>query len=282
MRRITTTAAAAALALLMLALPGAASARGRHHSRPAADRNHDRIPDAWERRFHLSLRVNQANHDPDHDGLSNLGEFRSHTSPRDADTDNDGVNDANEDRDRDGVDNGNEMAEHTNPSVRDTNHNGRPDGREDADHDGLDNHGEDVTANDPENRDTDGDGIPDGQEQSGTVRSFDGTTLVLTVGSGTLTGAVNAGTRISCEGEREHEVEQEHGDDRGDSSAVRASRDGHDGEGEGGGDHGDAGRHDGQERTCSSADLTPGTRVHEAELEQSANGPVFDKIELVK
>jgi hypothetical protein len=94
LRRIITTFGAVLL-LALLALPGSALARGHHSKRANADRNHDGIADKWERRNHLSLRVNQAKRDQDKDGLNNLGEFRSHTSPRDADTDNDGVNDAN-------------------------------------------------------------------------------------------------------------------------------------------------------------------------------------------
>ncbi len=62
----------------------------------AKDRNHDRIPDKWEKRHHLSLHHKQGRRDQDHDGLKNRGEFRAHLNPRDADTDNDGVNDGDE------------------------------------------------------------------------------------------------------------------------------------------------------------------------------------------
>jgi hypothetical protein len=75
---------------LLLVLAPAASAKSR-------DRNHDRIPDKWETAHHLSLRVNQAKKDQDHDGLNNRGEFRAGTDPRDADTDNDGTKDGRED-----------------------------------------------------------------------------------------------------------------------------------------------------------------------------------------
>jgi hypothetical protein len=286
----------AALLLALLAVPGAALARGHH--RASADRNHDRLPDTWERRHHLSLRVNQAKRDQDRDGLNNLNEFRSGTDPRDADTDNDGIDDANEDRDHDGVDNGNEQDEHTNPAVRDTNHNGRADGREDADHDGLNNKGEDVTGNNPENRDTDGDGIPDGRENAGTVKSFDGTTLIITLGNGQdVMGTVNADTRVTCEGEREHEIEQDEGDT---PPTAQTSRDGGENSGPGGGDNSgpggddgdhtvagddDHGRrgHDGEHETnCSTADLTPGTPVHEARADATSTGLVFEEVELVK
>jgi hypothetical protein len=62
----------------------------------ARDRNHDRIPDKWEKRHHLSLHHKQGRRDQDHDGLKNRGEFRAHLNPRDADTDDDGIEDGAE------------------------------------------------------------------------------------------------------------------------------------------------------------------------------------------
>jgi hypothetical protein len=81
----------AALAVLTIALfavfAGPAAAR---------DRNHDRIPDRWEKRHHLSLHVNQARRDQDSDGLRNRAEFRAGMDPRDDDSDNDGTEDGDE------------------------------------------------------------------------------------------------------------------------------------------------------------------------------------------
>jgi hypothetical protein len=77
----------AVAASLMLA--GGAMAKSR-------DRNHDRIPDRWEKKFHLSLHKKQGGRDQDHDGLKNRAEFKAHLNPRDADTDNDGVKDGAE------------------------------------------------------------------------------------------------------------------------------------------------------------------------------------------
>jgi cytoskeletal protein RodZ len=74
----------ALIGLLAIALPGAAAAR---------DRNHDKIPDKWERSHHLSLHKNQAKRDQDRDNLKNRKEFKAGTNPRDADTDDDGVPD---------------------------------------------------------------------------------------------------------------------------------------------------------------------------------------------
>ena len=88
LRRIFVLAASLAVAASLL-LAGGASAHGR-------DRNRDRIPDRWETQHHLSLNVKQTRRDQDHDGLNNIGEFRSHTDPRDADSDDDGITDADE------------------------------------------------------------------------------------------------------------------------------------------------------------------------------------------
>jgi hypothetical protein len=74
-------------AFALLAMPGVAAAK---------DHNHDRIPDRWEKRHHLSLNVNQAGRDQDGDHLRNTGEFKAGDNPRDDDSDNDGVMDGEE------------------------------------------------------------------------------------------------------------------------------------------------------------------------------------------
>lgn len=74
-------------ALALLAMPGPAAAK---------DRNHDRIPDRWEKRHKLSLKVNQARRDQDHDHLRNRAEFLAGDNPRDRDSDDDGVIDGHE------------------------------------------------------------------------------------------------------------------------------------------------------------------------------------------
>jgi hypothetical protein len=73
--------------LALLAMPAIAAAK---------DRNHDHIPDRWEKRHHLSLGVNQAGHDQDGDHLRNRGEFEAGDNPRDDDSDDDGVMDGEE------------------------------------------------------------------------------------------------------------------------------------------------------------------------------------------
>jgi hypothetical protein len=74
-------------ALALLAMPGLAAAK---------DRNHDHLPDKWEKRHHLSLKVNQARLDQDRDHLRNRAEFLAGDDPRDHDSDDDGVMDGGE------------------------------------------------------------------------------------------------------------------------------------------------------------------------------------------
>jgi hypothetical protein len=82
------TAALAALTVALFAVfAGPAAAR---------DRNKDGLPDRWEKRHHLSLKVKQAKKDQDSDGLRNKAEFKAGTDPRDDDSDNDGTEDGDE------------------------------------------------------------------------------------------------------------------------------------------------------------------------------------------
>jgi hypothetical protein len=100
MRKLITLGLTAGLLVGLMLVPGAATARkhrGKSCPRSArVDRNHDRLPDRWECRNRLSLKVNQARRDQDRDGLNNTGEFKAGTNPNDADTDNDGVRDGND------------------------------------------------------------------------------------------------------------------------------------------------------------------------------------------
>lgn len=230
--RAFSVAAAGALALLVVAFGGTAVAK---------DRNHDHISDKWEKKFNLSLKVDQSNKDQDKDHVDNLNEFQ----------------------------------EGTNPRSKDSNHNGRPDGKEDSDHDGLNNMGEDQTANLPDDQDTDNNGIEDGAENAGTIANFDGTTLTIDLaGGGQVSGTVDTSTQIKCESEDEHESDDNEGP--GNATASHDSGgDGQSGESESGDDNSGPGD-DGS--VCTTADLAPGTAVHEAELQ----GTTFEKVELVK
>jgi hypothetical protein len=62
----------------------------------AKDDNRDRIPDRWEKRHHLSLKVKQTHRDQDRDQLRNRAEFLVGDNPRDKDSDDDGVMDGDE------------------------------------------------------------------------------------------------------------------------------------------------------------------------------------------
>ena len=87
-----------ALASLAVVVPGSASAPLSETGASAAprDRDHDGLPDWWERRFGLSTTQKSGAGDPDHDFLPNLGEYRLRLNPRRADTDGDGYKDGAE------------------------------------------------------------------------------------------------------------------------------------------------------------------------------------------
>jgi hypothetical protein len=123
----------------------------------------DGMPSKWEKRHHLSVRVNDAAKDPDKDGLSNFGEYRSHTDPRRRDSDRDH----------------------------------RSDSREDFDRDKLRNAQEIKTGNDPGDADSDDDGIKDGRENAGRITALGGgsVTILLATG-GNLTARV--GPELFC------------------------------------------------------------------------------------
>ena len=78
---------ASLVALVAISAPATAAAK---------DRNRDRIPDRWERSYGLSLKVDQRKFDQDGDGLRNRGEWLAGLSPRNPDTDGDGVSDLRE------------------------------------------------------------------------------------------------------------------------------------------------------------------------------------------
>lgn len=93
-RKLIKTSVIGALAALLLAVPGLAS---------KGDGYGDGLPDRWEKRHDLSLKVKQGKRNQDADGLRNKGEFRHGTDPRDADSDDDGVEDGEDtDADADG------------------------------------------------------------------------------------------------------------------------------------------------------------------------------------
>jgi hypothetical protein len=287
MKRIRLLIAALA-ALGLLAAPSGALAKPK-------DRDHDRMPDRWERANHLNPRAKDAKADPDRDGLSNLSEFRSRTDPHDVDTDDDGVSDGQEDADRDGVDNANEAEERTNPRDADTDDDGVRDGREDADRDGLRNAGEDRTGNDPVDPDTDDDGVKDGRETAGSIASLAGDMLTIALPNGQpFTARVTSSTEVECKTEAEHEDENEARDEES-HHGVRAASHGDDDSPQAGTTPAGAGDDEAEEEheleqeregdadnVCSLADLTANVVVHEAEVSLTSDGPVFTKLEILK
>jgi Bacterial TSP3 repeat len=96
------------------------------------DRDHDRLPDRWERHHHLSTAIPSAKRDPDSDRLTNRRELRLRTHPRHADSDRDRLRDGAEvrrfhtnprrwDTDGDHLSDWREIRRvHTNPRKRDT------------------------------------------------------------------------------------------------------------------------------------------------------------------
>jgi hypothetical protein len=92
------------------------------------------MPNRWETRHGLDPDRPNARGDKDHDGLTNVGEYRRGGHPRDEDSDNDGHDDGDE------VHDGHRG---TRISDRDSDDDGIRDGDEDSDRDGLDNEDED-------------------------------------------------------------------------------------------------------------------------------------------
>jgi hypothetical protein len=283
-----------AVAVAALAIPATASAK--KSSSP-------KLPAKFQKRYHVKSAVA----DPDRDGLTNLTEYRAHTSPKKADSDRDGTQDGSEDRDGDKLNNATEQRAHTDPSKRDTNHNGRPDAREDSDRDGLRNLAEQRSANDPRNADSDDDGIKDGRENAGQVVSFAGGVLGLRLASTgkVVTGNLGDATNVACSGTAEYQaaygagsaqdladdddafddeddfdddeaVDEEDNDasassdDSGDDDATASTASLRVAGGEGTGD------------PCIDEVLAPGAWVHEAELSaDEAGASVFDTVALV-
>ena len=220
-RQIARMATVVAMLAAFMAVAATAQATPR-------DRNHDGISDRWEKRHHLSLKVNQANRDQDRDRVNNLCESQAKTDPRDADDDNDGRRDGREDNDHDGASNATEARLHS--------------------HCGDD--------------DSDDDGIEDGDETSGTVVSFTNGVLTIAKLDGTEVSAPLAtDARIECEDDDEHSAPAPP------AATARASHSGDDDANDDSGANGSGSNDDDSSSACGVAQLVPGALVHEAELE---------------
>lgn len=226
----------AALALAALSVAAVASADRGHRG----DRNHDGLPDRWERRHHLSLKVNQAHRDPDRDKLDNRNEFRHGTDPNKRDTDDDGV------RDRDEVNPAGTIASFDNGVLTITLRNGQSvSGRVTAD-----------TKIECENEDEvsamaarDG-----GDDNSGP-------------------GSTSSGREEENEVEVENENELEHS---GTTTTTTPSSN----SGPGSANSGPGDENEDEDRACGADDLKHGVTVKEADAKLTSNGLVFEEIEL--
>jgi hypothetical protein len=224
----------AAAALAMLALPGIAAAK---------DGNHDRIPDRWEKRHHLSLSVNQAGRDQDRDQLRNRAEFRAGDNPRDDDSDDDGVIDGDENAGTIAsfdattgqltinLFNGNSISGTVTESTRIK---------------CEDEHSPDVTAR-----------ARHGEEEPGDDHG----------GQGEEPGDDNGG-----HGEEAGDDHGDHGEEAGDDNSGPGSS--HSGRGPSGHDDNGTGAN------CTTSDLIVGATVEEAELELEHGSATFDEVEL--
>ncbi|MFL5895067.1 MAG: hypothetical protein ACJ76Z_08130 [Thermoleophilaceae bacterium] len=233
-------------ALALLALPAGAIAKSR-------DRNHDRIPDKWEKRHNLSTRVNVARKDPDKDGLSNLSEFRHGTDPRAADTDDDGVDD------------GDELRDGTNPDDADTDNDGVRDGDEVAgtitSFDGTT-----LTIQLP------GDG----------AGTFAGTVTDATVIECDRDDATAPPTATAADDGRDSDGGDHSGPGDG-STTIASGDDANENQGEDENENqGESDDENENDDRCTTADLTSGTVVHEAKFTTAGGVNTFTKIELAK
>jgi hypothetical protein len=122
-------------------------------------------------------------------------------------------------------------------------------------------------------------------ENAGTVEDFSGGMLTLMVGGRTITGAVTNDTELECmapeQGQTIHEDGDSGGGDQSDSGDASGSGDqSGSGEDQNENDAAEQNENDGAQNNCSTADLTHGTVVHEAELRISSAGAVWQKVEL--
>lgn len=119
-------------------------------------------------------------------------------------------------------------------------------------------------------------GVNDGRQDAGTVTSFRGGTLVITLADGsTLSGAVTNATELRCDGRQGDEMQTDdrgQGTDGGPGSGDRGQGD----NGDQGDDRGPGDDQGGDGRMCP---VMPGMIVREAELTISSAGAIWDEVE---
>jgi hypothetical protein len=224
-------------ALTLLAMPSLAAAK---------DRNHDRIPDRWEKRHKLSLKTNQARLDQDRDHLRNRAEFLAGDNPRDRDSDDDGVMDGNEQAGT--------IASFDSETGRLT----------------INLFGGDTIS-----------GLVDASteikcEDSGSAASASDS------GSGSGSGEEEPGDDHGGEGEEEPGDDHgDHGEEPGDDNGGEGEHgDDNSGPGSANSGPGHEGDDDHGSRLCTTAELVPGAVVEEAELDLTNGQAVFHEVEL--
>jgi len=222
-------------ALTLLAMPSLAAAK---------DRNHDRIPDRWEKRHKLSLKTNQARLDQDRDHLRNRAEFLAGDDPRDHDSDDDGV--------MDGSEQAGTIASFDTETGRLT----------------INLFG--------------GDTISGLVDESTEIKCEDNGSSASASDSGSGSGEEEPGDDHGGEGEEEPGDDHGgHGEEPGDDNGGEGEH-GDDNSGPGSANSGPG--HDGDDdhgsRLCTSAELVPGAVVEEAELDLTNGQAVFHEVEL--
>jgi hypothetical protein len=249
-------------ALALLAMPGLAAAK---------DHNQDRIPDKWEKKHHLSLKVNQARKNQDGDKLRNRAEFLAGDNPRDADSNGDGV--------IDGEDNAGTIASFDSETGKLT-----IDLFGGETISGLVDEGTEIKCDDNSGASASSDGSEVGDDNGGEgeqVEPGDDN------GGEEEAGDDNGGETEQVEPGDDNGGEEEAGDDNGgqgeeepadDNGGEEAGED-NGGDNSGPGSEG-SGSSDGEQSNCTTADLTPGAVVQEAELKVANGQATFEKVEL--
>jgi len=129
-------------------------------------------------------------------------------------------------------------------------------------------------------------------ETAGTIASFANGTLTITLNDGsTVSGKVTEGTEIECRSAMASAARDDGQGDDNDQGDDRAN-DGQSSSGPGDGEHGGVSADDGDDNDanddgaqdeaehCTTAALTPGAVVREAELRVNSAGAVWEKVEL--
>jgi hypothetical protein len=220
-------------ALALLAMPSLAAAK---------DRNHDRIPDRWEKQHKLSLTVDQARRDQDRDHLRNRAEFLAGDNPRDRDSDDDGVMD------------GSEQAGTVASLDAET---GRL---------VIDLFGTDTIAG----------FVTDETE----IKCEDDSSTASSSSEGSGSGEAEPGDDRGGDGEEVGDDNGGHGEERGDDNGGDDQGEDNSGPGSDNSGPGREGDVDQGDRLCTTAELVPGAVVEEAELKVSNGQATFHEVEL--